>query len=89
MVLHPGSPIVTGREDLFQHVQPNPGVKIKKLVSTPVRIYGSGDLAYEVGTQVLEMEPAREGFGPSRKYIHVYLKTENGWKIVAGMSGDN
>ena len=88
-LLHPGTPLVSGREDLIKHVAPIPGIQIKKLVLTPVEIYGIGDLAYEVGTQSVLIEPALEGFGTSRKYLHVMRKTEKGWRFVALMSSDN
>lgn len=88
-LLHPGTPMVSGREDLIEHVQPVPGRKVINLVLTPVEIYGIGDLAYEVGIQTLSIEPAREGFGSSRKYLHVMRKTEKGWRFAALMSSDN
>lgn len=88
-LLHPGIPMVSGRADLIEHVKPTPGIKIKSLVLTPVEIYGIGDLAYEVGTQALSIEPAPEGFGSSRKYLHVMRKTEKGWRFAALMSSDN
>ena len=88
-LLHAGSPMVSGREDLIEHVKPIPGIQIEKLVLTPVEIYGIGDLAYEVGTQSLSIEPALEGFGSSRKYLHVMRKTEKGWRFSALMSSDN
>jgi ketosteroid isomerase-like protein len=81
--------MVSGREDLIEHVKPIPGIQIEKLVLTPVEIYGIGDLAYEVGTQSLSIEPALEGFGSSRKYLHVMRKTEKGWRFSALMSSDN
>ena len=61
-LLHPGAPLVSGREDLIKHVAPIPGIQIKKLVLTPVEIYGSGDLAYEVGTQSVSIEPISPTF---------------------------
>ena len=49
-----------------------------------------GDLAYEAGTQSLQIDPPIEGFNSSRKYIHVMRKSDDGkWRFVALMSSDN
>ena len=90
-LLHPGSPIITGREELINHIAPMfEAIKVTSLILTPVEIYGIGDLAYEVGTQSAAIEPSLEGFGSSRKYLHVMRRSENGkWRFVALMSSDS
>ena len=63
---------------------------VKRLDLTPVEIYGTNDLAYEVGTQSLEIEPAVAGFSSARKYIHIMRRGEDGqWRFVALMSSDS
>lgn len=90
-LLHPGFPIVTGREEMISHNAPFfESFNVKRLDLTPVQIYGSGDLAYEVGTQSLEIEPAVTGFSSARKYLHVMRRGEDGrWQFVALMSSDS
>jgi FMN-dependent NADH-azoreductase len=90
-LLHPGFPIVTGREEMISHNAPFfESFNVKRLDLTPIEIYGTDDLAYEVGTQSLEIEPAVAGFSSARKYLHVMRRGEDGqWRFVALMSSDS
>lgn len=90
-LLHPGSPIVTGREELVSHNAPFfESFNVKRIDLTPVDIYGTDDLAYEVGIQSLEIEPSIDGFSDSRKYLHVMRRSDDGqWRFVALMSSDS
>jgi FMN-dependent NADH-azoreductase len=90
-LLHPDFPIVTGREELISHNAPFfESFNVKRLDLTPVEIYGTNDLAYEVGTQSLDIEPSVDGFSSSRKYLHVMRRGHDGqWRFVALMSSDS
>ena len=90
-LLHPGSPIVTGRKELISHNAPFfKSYNVKRLDLTPVEIYGTDDLAYEVGVQSLEIVPSVDGFSSSRKYLHVMRRGDDGqWRFVALMSSDS
>jgi ketosteroid isomerase-like protein len=90
-LMHPNAPIVNGREALIKHnAAMFEAVKVNTLILTPVDIYGIGDLAYEVGTQSVQINPSMEGFKSSRKYLHVMRKSDDGmWLFVALMSSDN
>ena len=65
-------------------------VSVSSLVLTPVVIYGTGDLAYEVGTQALTIEPTVPQFAGSRKYVHVFRQGSDGrWRFAALMSNND
>ena len=67
-LMHPNSPIFNGRKELIKHnAEMFDVVKVNSLVLKPIDIYGIGDLAYEVGTQSVNIEPAIDGFSSSRK----------------------
>jgi ketosteroid isomerase-like protein len=90
-LMHPNFPIVNGRAELVEHnATMFAAVKVTTLIVTPVDIYGIGDLAYEVGTQSVQIDPPMEGFSSTRKYLHVMRKSDDGkWHFVALMSSDN
>ena len=90
-LLHAGSPIITGRAELEAHnAAIFEAVTVTSLVLTPVEVYGTGDLAYEVGTQELTIEPAVPEFAGSRKYVHVFRRESDGiWRFSALMSNNN
>ena len=90
-LLHAGSPIITGRAELQAHnAAMFEAVAVTSLVLTPVEIYGTGDLAYEVGTQELTIDPTVPEFAGSRKYVHVFRRGSDGeWRFAALMSNNN
>lgn len=90
-LLHPGSQIIAGRAELEAHNSAMfEAVSVISLDLTPVVIYGTGDLAYEVGNQVLAIEPAVPGFSSSRKYVHVFRRgNDSEWRFAALMSSNN
>lgn len=90
-LLHPGFPIVAGRMEMIGHNAAFfESFNVIRLDLAPVEIYGTDDLAYEVGTQSLEIEPSVAGFGSARKYLHVMRRGEDGrWRFVALMSSDS
>ncbi|NNE32664.1 MAG: nuclear transport factor 2 family protein [Winogradskyella sp.] len=90
-LMHPKAPIVTGRKELIKHnAAMFKAVKVTSLILTPVDVYGVGNLAYEVGTQSVQIDPPVEGFNASRKYLHVMRKSDDGaWQFVALMSSDS
>lgn len=90
-LLHSDTPLVTGRDELQAH---NAAifevVSVTRLELTPVHIYGVGDLAYEVGTQELAIEPEPPGFSSNRKYVHVLRRGPTGqWRFAALISNDS
>jgi len=90
-LLHAGSPIITGRAELEAHnAAMFEAVAVTSLVLTPVEIYGTGGVAYEVGTQELTLEPTVPEFAGSRKYVHVFRRGSDGeWRFAALMSNNN
>ncbi len=90
-LMHAGSPIITGRTELEAHnAAIFEAVTVTSLLLTPVEVYGTGDLAYEVGTQELTIEPAVPEFAGSRKYVHVFRRGSDGnWRFSALMSNNN
>ena len=90
-LLHAGSPIISGRAELETHnAAMFEAVAVTSLVLTPVEIYGTGDVAYEVGTQELTIEPTVPEFAGSRKYVHVFRRGGDGeWRFAALMSNNN
>ncbi len=90
-LLHEGSPIITGKSELTAHnIAIFESISVTSLSLTPIKIYGTGDLAYEVGTQKLAVEPASPQFEGSRKYIHVFRRSRDGkWRFSALMSSNN
>jgi FMN-dependent NADH-azoreductase len=90
-LLHAGSQIISGTAELEAHnAEIFEAVSVSSLVLTPVVIYGSGDLAYEVGTQALTIEPTVSEFAGSRKYVHVFRRGSDGeWGFAALISNNN
>ena len=90
-LLHSGVPLITGRAELEAHnAAMFEAVTVTSLKLSPVDLYGVGDLAYEVGTQELSIEPAVPGFSSSRKYVHVLRRSADGqWRFTALISNDS
>ena len=90
-LLHAGSPIIAGKAELEAHnAAIFEAVNVTSLVLTPVEIYGAGDLAYEIGTQELTIDPTVPEFAGSRKYVHVFRRESDGqWRFAALMSNNN
>ncbi len=90
-LLHAGSPIVTGKTKLEAHnAAIFETVTVEALKLTPIEVYGTGDLAYEVGTQQLTIEPAVQEFSGSRKYVHVFRRGADGnWRFTTLISNNN
>lgn len=90
-LLHAGSPIITGRVELEAHnAAMFESVSVTSLVLKPVEVYGTGDLAYEVGTQELTIDPTVPEFARSRKYVHIFRRGSDGeWRFKALISNNN
>lgn len=90
-LLHPSNPLITGRAELEAHnAAIFDAVTVTSLILRPVEVYGEGDLAYEVGTQQLSIEPAMPGFSAFRKYVHVMRRNPDGvWQFAALISNDS
>ena len=90
-LLHTNAPLITGRAELREHnAAIFEAIAVTHLELSPVDIYGVGDLAYEVGTQELAINPAMRGFSSSRKYVHVLRRGLDGqWRFAALISNDS
>ena len=90
-LLHAGSPVITGRVELEAHnAEIFKAITVVSLELTPVELYGTGDLAYEVGTQELTVAPEMPIFLGFRKYVHVFRRGDDGqWRFAALMSNNN
>ncbi len=90
-LLHPSTPLITGRTALRDHnARVFEVVRVTKLVLSPVEVYGMGNLAYEVGTQEVAIEPSDERFLGSRKYVHVLKRDMDGqWRFAVLMSNNS
>jgi ketosteroid isomerase-like protein len=82
MILPGNEPSVSGRADLDAYFAANSGEPEEVTFTTVhVGVSSSGDLGYEIGTT-----SSPEGTG---KYLTVYRRTPDGWRIVAdSWSGD-
>lgn len=90
-LLHANAPLVTGKANLQAHnAEIFKLIRVLNLVLSPVDVYGMGDLAYEVGTQEVAIEPAILGFRSNRKYVHVLKRGSDGvWRFAVLMSNDS
>ena len=83
IVFPPGSEMVKGREAIgsFWKTTRESGVKSVKL--TTVDVGESGDLAYEVGTVLLTIQPeGKESTTASAKYVVVWKRQKDGsWQL--------
>jgi uncharacterized protein (TIGR02246 family) len=82
-LLPPDSDMVKGRERIEALWKGSLQMGVKEAVLTTVDISSHGDLAYEIGTVVLKVQP--EGQEPAElkgKYVVVWKKTPEGvWKM--------
>lgn len=90
-LLHANAPLITGRAELRAHnAAMFEAVTVTSLELFPVDVYGVGDLAYEVGTQELSINPDMPGFSSSRKYVHVLRRGPDGlWRFAVLISNDS
>ena len=90
VIMHPDSPQVRGRKAIAAYAT---GmfelVSVPLLELSPVVVEGGDDLAFEVATQVCELEPEMPGFKRDRQHLHVYARGSDGnWYVAAAMSGN-
>ncbi|MFQ5528467.1 MAG: YybH family protein [Thermoanaerobaculia bacterium] len=90
-LLHADTPLISGRAELRAHnAAIFEAVTVTSLKLSPVEVYGVGDLAYEVGTQVLSISPEMDHFSSSRKYVHVLRRGSDGqWRFAALISNNS
>ena len=90
-LLHSDAPLVRGRAELEAHnAEIFRAVSITSLELLPVEVFGTGDLAYEVGTQALSVEPNVPEFKSSRKYVHVLRRDQDGqWRFAVLISNNS
>jgi uncharacterized protein (TIGR02246 family) len=82
--LYPGMPLVQGqaavREALTTFMQ-TPGFSLT-FEPTRIEVAQAGDLAYEVGTYRLKMEPPEGRVDETGKYVSVWKKAGDRWEMV-------
>lgn len=90
-LLHADTPLITGRAELQAHnAAIFEAITVTNLELSPVEVCGGGDLAYEVGTQELSINPAMPGFSSTRKYVHVLRRGSDGqWRFAVLISNDS
>lgn len=90
-LLHADAPLIAGRAELEAHnAEIFQAVSVTALELQPVEVFGTGDLAYEVGTQVLSIEPSVPEFRSSRKYVHVLRRDADGrWRFAVLISNNS
>jgi len=89
-LLHPDTPLITGKKALRDHeAEILKMVHVIYLKLSPVLIEGNGALAYEIGTQELEIEPSDERFLGKRKYVHILKKGEDGQWLFSVLMSNN
>ncbi len=90
-LLHSDAPLVRGRAELEAHnAEIFRAVSITSLDLLPVEVSGRGDLAYEVGTQALSVQPTAPKFKSSRKYVHVLRREADGqWRFAVLISNNS
>ena len=82
--LYPGIPLVQGQSALreaFTQFMQTPGFALT-FEPTRVEVSQAGDLAYELGTYRLTMEPPEGRVDDTGKYVSVWKKTGDRWELV-------
>lgn len=89
-LLHPDTELIRGNKAVRDHeAEIIKSVHISRLELHPVEIYGTAHLAYEVGTQEVEIDPPDERFQGKRKYVHILEKEGDGrWRFSVLMSNN-
>jgi uncharacterized protein (TIGR02246 family) len=82
-LLPPNSEMIKGREGIEAVWSAVIQMGAKGVVFTTVDVYGSGDLAYEVGNYVLTIQPeGQEPIEDKGKYVVVWKQIADGsWKM--------
>lgn len=89
VILHPDSQQIQGKEALASYLSAMfDAVTVSHLEFHPVVVSGDGELAYEVSTQLCEVDPPLPGFKRDRQHLHVYRKQDGAWFVAAAMSGN-
>ena len=82
--LFPGFPLVQGQTALretFGSLMQTPGFSLT-FEPTRIEVAQAGDLAYEVGTYRLQMEPPGGRVDDTGKYVSVWKKAGDRWEMV-------
>ena len=78
----PGGEMAKGRDAIQQMWQSTMDSGVKSLSFTVVDVGTSGDVAYETGTVVLNIQPpGKDSTTASAKYVVVWKKQGNDWKL--------
>jgi FMN-dependent NADH-azoreductase len=88
-----GNDVVVGKSDFYEcELQLFSKVKFESIHQIPIQIERQGDLAVEVGRQVLivaESAQSPKDYKSPRKYTHVMRKTKEGWRFAVLMSNNS
>jgi uncharacterized protein (TIGR02246 family) len=82
--LYPGMPLVRGQSALreaFSSFMQTPGFSLT-FEPTRIEVAQAGDLAYELGTYRLQMEPPEGRVDETGKYVAVWKKAGDHWELV-------
>jgi uncharacterized protein (TIGR02246 family) len=82
--LYPGIPLVQGQSALreaFTTFMQTPGFALT-FEPTRIEVAQAGDLAYEIGTYRLTMEPPEGRVDDTGKYVSVWKKAGDRWELV-------
>jgi uncharacterized protein (TIGR02246 family) len=90
-LLHPDTDLIEGKKAMRDHeAEILKFVRVAKLKLTPVVINGDENIAYEVGTQEVEIHPPDERFSGKRKYVHILKRgVDAKWRFSVLMSNNN
>jgi uncharacterized protein (TIGR02246 family) len=82
-LLPPDSEMIKGKMGIEAFWKGGLQMGIKDAVLTTVDVFGSGNMAYEIGRYALKIQPAEaEPLEQKGKYVVVWLKTSEGtWKL--------
>ena len=89
--LYPGMPLVQGQSalrDAFSTFMSTPGFALS-FEPTQIEIAQAGDLAYELGTYRLQMEPPEGRVDDTGKYVSVWKKEGDRWELVVDAPSSN
>jgi len=90
-LLPPDSEMIQGRQGIEEFWNALIQMGIKDAVLTIVDVFGSGDLAYEVGKATITIQPeGQEPVEQKAKYVVVWKQTADGsWKLHVDIWNSN
>jgi uncharacterized protein (TIGR02246 family) len=82
-ILPPGGEIVKGRQAIGEFYKQLLQMGMKDIVFTTIEVGGSGDVAYEIGTTKVRIQPeGLEAIADSTKYLVIWKRQADAtWKV--------